>query len=53
MISWLDDETSTLVAEAVKLEKVGAFDSSTEFVTVISMFIEVDREPVFAVKVTL
>ena len=53
MISWLDDETSILVVEAVKLEKVGAFDSSIAFVTLTSIFIEADVEPVLATSVNL
>ena len=52
-ISFDSDVTSTEVEEKFKSESSGAFVSSTELETVMSIFIEVDAEPVLAVKVNL
>ena len=47
------DETSTDEVENVRSDMAGGFDSSMALVTVTSMSIEADAEPVLAAKVTL
>ena len=47
------DETSTDEVENVRSDMTGGSDSSTALVTVTSISIEADAEPVLAVKVTL